>query len=233
MDNIALILTSTVHIRRDKSDLVQVNPEERASTYIKSITQWLDKTPFRICLVENSGYRFPELDEYREKYKDRFSTLVYDEKTIDTPHRHLFENSSKGTSEIFAINLAYQTLDQFFKNAMFIIKITARFFIPDLYDFLANRNVNEKVIIASNRRPIIALRQSDPYRCELFGCHRSLFSFVFNPSMFDDVNHLHQHVEHMYKFRIDCLNPSLVLTCTAFAIEPTQRGGAPEKYNTI
>lgn len=233
MEKIGLIFTSTVHINRAKSCLVQLNPEERISVYVKSIKQWLDKTSFRICLVENSGYSFPELDEYREKYKDRFIIVTYDEKTIHTPHRYLFENRSKGTSEIFAINVAYQMHQTFFKDSLFIIKITARFFIPDFYDFLVENGFNQNAVMDNINPSILAIRQSNPDRCELFGCHRSLFSFIFNPCMIDDLQRLHQHVEYVYKFRINCINPAQVVVCKEFPIEPTQRGGAPEKYNTI
>ena len=60
MDNILIILTSTVNINHYKHFLHQRDPVERLNCYLKSIKQWLEKTNLKICLVENSGYTFPE-----------------------------------------------------------------------------------------------------------------------------------------------------------------------------
>jgi hypothetical protein len=41
-----ILLTSTVHINRNKAWLHQTEPTERINIYLKSIRQWLHKTPF-------------------------------------------------------------------------------------------------------------------------------------------------------------------------------------------
>jgi hypothetical protein len=51
--------------------------------------------------VENSGYTFPELDEEKQLYKQRFEVITLDE-TIEPSH--LRNDVSKGASEIFSIH---------------------------------------------------------------------------------------------------------------------------------
>ena len=65
MSEILLILTTTVNVNWKKQYIFQGDKQARIDTYIKSIKQWLEKTKIRICVVENSGYTFPELDEYK------------------------------------------------------------------------------------------------------------------------------------------------------------------------
>ena len=79
MDNVLIVLTSTVNINNYKSHLQQRDPGERLTCYIKSITQWLEQTKLKICLIENSGYKFPELNEYREKYSHRFEIITFND----------------------------------------------------------------------------------------------------------------------------------------------------------
>ena len=76
MDNILIILTCTVHINPGKIFLHQTDASQRLMCYLKSIIQWLEKTPFRICVVENSGYTFPELANYIATYEKKSIELV-------------------------------------------------------------------------------------------------------------------------------------------------------------
>ena len=82
MDNLLIILTCTVNVNTNKAFLFQTNPDQRLECYLKSIKQWLDNSSFRICVVENSGYIFPELEEYLIKYNNRFEIISYDESTL-------------------------------------------------------------------------------------------------------------------------------------------------------
>ena len=56
-----IILTTTVVVQ-NKCYLHQTDPMERLNVYIKSIRQWI-QTPFKIVVVENSGYTFPEFKQ--------------------------------------------------------------------------------------------------------------------------------------------------------------------------
>jgi hypothetical protein len=72
INNFCIILTSTVSINPKKRFIHDTDGISRLKTYLKSITQWLEKTNFKIVLVENSGHNFSEIDDYIEKYKERF-----------------------------------------------------------------------------------------------------------------------------------------------------------------
>ena len=77
LNNITIILTSTVNINEKKAYIYQKNKDERINTYLKSILQWLNKTNFNIVLVENSGYNFNELNNEKKIYKDRFEVITF------------------------------------------------------------------------------------------------------------------------------------------------------------
>jgi hypothetical protein len=215
-NNTMIILTSTININPIKCWMFQRDANTRLTIYLKSIYQWLEKTNFKICLVENSGYNFECLNDVKEKYKDRFEIISFNEKE---EAMHLLYNNSKGASEIFSINYAYNKLmkNPLYKDIKYFIKITARFFIPDLYEYLENKNY-------------MAIRQNNNNRCELVGCHKDIFHDIFNPIIFSG------HIESVYKERIDRIydmDNNKVLNCRVFNIESTKRGGADESFDTI
>jgi hypothetical protein len=231
MQNIGIILTSTVNVNLSKTHLFQVNPTDRISTYLKSVKQWLEKTPLRICLVENSGYTFPELNEEKEKYKDRFDIISYVENQVKGAE-HVVNNVSKGSSEILSINIA-RTNSKVIKDCLFFIKITARFFIPEFYNYLLENSFDEKVVYDGFSKSIMGIRQNNADRCELLGCSNRLFPFIFNMCLIDDLHRIHNHIEAVYKHRFECISHDTMWICKEFTIEPTQRGGNYEVYSTI
>ena len=94
-----IILTTTVY-PQDKCYLHQTDPEERLQNYLKSIKQWLN-SPFKITVVENSGYTFPEFEE-----NERLQLFSFKENEIPEAN-YLLDNKSKGASELFAINYSF------------------------------------------------------------------------------------------------------------------------------
>ena len=210
-----IVLTSTVNINNNKCCIVQVNSKDRLEAYLKSVRQWLEKTNLKIILVENSGYTFPELKEERNKYKDRFEIISFNE--LDVPDAdYLKQNNSKGASEIFEIVYAAKH-SKIIQTSTFLIKVTARFFIPGLEDYLKAHNLNE----------YDCLTQNNPDRCEMIGCHHRNLSRVFDLT----VKRLDGWIEYEYKDRVSSLEKKLV--CQPFPIEKTARGGAPEFYTEI
>ena len=227
MENILIILTSTVNINPNKLFLFQTNPVERAECYIKAVKQWLDKTNLRICLVENSDYNYPELTDYLIKYENRFELLVFNELTHPPDLQHYIYNNSKGASELYAINYAYNN-SKFKNSTQFIIKITARYFVDAFETFLINSNIHTRCKnagIIDSPDMIVALRQHHPARCEIVGCNISFIPNIFCMGMSDDDGNFYPHVESLYQNRILLLNPKKVLICDEFIIEYTQRGG--------
>jgi hypothetical protein len=211
-----IILTSTVNVNPQKHFLYQTNKEERLTAYLKSIKQWLEKTKMNIVLVENSGYPFVELEEERIAYKDRFEIISFVES--DLPYAGNYFNNhihivSKGASELFAINYAYNN-SRLIQNANFIIKVTCRYFVPDFEEYLSNIHLNY----------YDALRQNNKDFCEIVGCHKDKFNIVFMANCINKDGYLNGHVESIYDYRINTLCEK-VLICKTFAIEPTQMGG--------
>ena len=218
-NDILIILTTTVNVNINKICIYQKNKNERIATYTKSIIQWLTNTNFNIIVVENSGYKFEELNEYIIKYNNRFEIISFNEKELEESE-YLLNNNSKGASEIFAINYAY--MNRTIKTQpIFIIKITGRYFIPKLEEFLNKYNLNNYECITQNNRE----------RCEMVGCHNTKFNDIFNINLLDNNNKYEPHIETIWKQRTYKCNK--VLICNQFQIETTQRGGANECFNSI
>ena len=210
---ITILLTTTVYVNFKKWCLYQIDATIRIQTYLKSILQWLNKTNFHIIVVENSGYTFSELDDEKKKYKDRFEVITLDERIEPS---HLRNDSCKGASEIFSIYYAFtkSTIQSYF-----IIKVTGRFFIPELEDYLRQHDLSK----------YDCLTQNDRDRCEMVGCKPSHFFHIFN-IVLNDLEGYKSHIEDIWKVRTMKYNN---LTCKVFDIEPTMRGGVNEVYTTI
>ena len=215
---ITIILTSTVNVNFNKIYLHQINANNRLDTYLKSVNQWLTKTNFNIILVENSGYEFNELNAEKETYKHRFEVITFNEQSLPEAG-YLINNNSKGASEFFSIDYVYRH-SKILHLSKFVIKVTARFYIDELENYLMNFNLDD----------YNCLTQHDRDRCEMVGSHYNNFLDIFNTSLY--VNGFYTgHVEYIWKVRtLRCEN---VLVCKEFTIEETQRGGINEKYTTI
>jgi len=207
---LTIILTTTVKVNNNKSYIFQRDVEERRQTYVKSILQWLSKTNFKIVLVENSGYKFDELHNEKELYKDRFEVITFIENEV-TCAKHLQNNRSKGDSEIFAIYYAFRNSKLIRKSQDFIIKITGRYFINELEEYLSNIDLKK----------YDCLRQENADRCEMVGSAYKNCDHIFNHTIIAD--NYYGHIESIWKNRI--AEYENVLICKQFAIEKTQRGG--------
>jgi hypothetical protein len=216
-----IILTSTVNCKNCIIHLIQKDPEERKKSYLKSVRQWLNKTNLNIILVENSGYTFEELNLEKEKFKHRFQVITFDESKEETA-KYLENIPSKGASEIYQINYAFYNSKLILEtNTNFVIKITARFFIPELENYLKKINLNSFQALCQNNRK----------RCEMVGSHIYSFRYIFHTQLINKKGNYDYHVENIYKERINnCKN---VIRCKEFNINPTQRGGSNIKYTTI
>jgi len=227
MSEVLIILTTTINVNNNKTYLFQKDSSERLNIYLKAVKQWLEKTNFKICLVENSGYTFPELADYAKLYQNRFEIISFDEITLPEHLQHLKWNPSKGASEMYSIIHAFQH-SKFHSETEFVIKITGRYYIDALERFLLENNISDGVKnigIHNFDNRIIALKQNENERCEILGIHVKFFSIFFELCLSDYKGHFYQHVEYVYENRFKLLNPDKVLVCPAFDIEPTQMGG--------
>jgi hypothetical protein len=224
--DVLIILTATVNINLNKDFLFQINQKDRINTYVKSVLNWLKHTKFNIVLIDNSGYEFNELHIEKYTYRDRFTVITFNESKLSEA-QYLKNNRSKGASEIFAINYAYNYINknkydlEHISRKLFVIKVTARFFIPELESFLSTYNLDE----------FDCLTQYERDRCEMVGSHYKNFSDIFNIHLINEYNQYDEHIERIWKMRTSKYKN--VLICKTFKIEQTQRGGLNEKYDTI
>jgi hypothetical protein len=218
---INIILTSCVNIKTNKDYIFQIDKNERLNVYLKSILQWLTKTNFNIILIDNSGHNYDELNNEKQIYKDRFEVISFIEDDLSEAF-YLYYNNSKGASEIFAINYAFFNSRLINKND-FIIKITCRFFIPELQEYLNNFNLDD----------FDSLTQNDRDRCEMVGCHYKHFYFVFSIHLVNNLYKYDVHIENIWKERTSSFKATRTLICKRFDIENTQRGGLDQSYIDI
>ena len=214
-----IILTSTVNVNFNKIYLFQQDPISRKETYLKSIIQWLNKTKFNIVVVDNSGYEYNELDNEKQIYKNRFEVISFKENEVEEA-KYLENNVSKGASEMFSIDYVYRH-STIIHQSNFIIKITCRYFIPELEDYLRIFDLNKWD----------CLTQYDRNRCEMVGSNYKNFDNIFNINMINANNEYDGHIENIWKYRTSKF--STVLICKKFTIESTQRGGENQCFDTI
>ena len=214
-----IILTSTINVNPHKSWVFQRDATHRIETYLKSILQWLTKTNFNIVLVENSGYHYDELNNEKEMYKNRFEVITFNENNLEEA-QFLITNPSKGASEIFAINYAFGH-SKLIRSCNFIIKITARFFIDELEQYLSLFDLNDYDCLTQQNRD----------RCEMVGSHYKHFSYIFSIHLIDDKYQYESHVENIWNLRTSKYKK--ILICKTFNINETQRGGVNQKFTTI
>jgi hypothetical protein len=158
------------------------------------------------------------MDE-KEKYSSRFEVIHFKEEDIQEAS-YLKDNISKGSSEIFSISYAYGK-SRFMQNCDFIIKITARYFIPDFELYLSNYDLNVYDCLTQNNRD----------RCEIVGTHIRNFDCIFNRSLINKENMTVIHIEDLWKERTSMFTE--VLVCKEFEIERTKRGGVNDVFTLL
>jgi hypothetical protein len=217
--NTTIILTSTVNINYKKIFLNQTDPNERLQIYLKSILNWLKKTNFNVILVDNSGHIFNELDNEKNIYKNRFEVISFKETELEEA-KFLEDNNSKGCSELFQLEYAFKN-SRLIQQSNFLIKVTARYFINELEDYLKEFNLDS----------YDCLTQNNVNRCEMVGSHYNNFKKIFNSQLNDNEKLLNGHIESVYYDRTSSF--SNILICKLFEIEKTKRGGVDAYFIDI
>ncbi len=214
MSNITIILTTTVNVHTrmiHTKDVQHCNKEERLHIYLRSIKQWLTKTKFNIIVSDNNNYSYPELSEELEVYKNRFEIIYYDESSLKET-KYLLNQPTKGINELYSINYAFHN-SKIIQNSIFVIKITGRYFLPHLENYLENIDLNL----------MDCIRQNNPDFCELVGCHVKHFHKLFNKYLINDNNEIDYHIENIYKSRISWFDN--IISLPPIEIEPPTHSG--------
>jgi hypothetical protein len=197
---ICLLLTTTINTH-DVEFNNQANPTERLNIYLNKINKWLRYTNLNIVVVENSNYTLSEVQENN----DRFEKIIFDITNINNEidNRYLNNTKGKGQYESYSINYAY-THSKLLQSADFIIKVTGRFFVPNL----------EKILLEQlNNKPYKFIRQVKPHKCEIVGCHRDNFAELFKFPLENN------HAETSYQTIINRYNTNEVLTLPILSLD--------------
>jgi hypothetical protein len=195
----------TVNINSNIKLLTIKDSNERLDIYIRTIKKWLYNTNIKVVIVENSGYNFKELEYEKEFFKDRFEIISFNENEI---FPEITFDKSKGTHELYSIRYANEN-SHLIKNSDFIIKITGRYFIPYLENFISNYNLSNYRILC----------QFFTNYCEILGCNKQYFNTLFNK------NKLNSHIETSYYERINSNEKSKILKCPILKVLTVKQGG--------
>jgi len=173
-----ILLTTTVYVLPSQKS-GQWDPDVRVRVYHEIIQKWLDETKLHIVVVENSGYKFPNLPK-----DPRLEIITYSRENIPPDRRNFLENcKDKGNHELFAIDYALNNSVKL-RNCEFFIKVTGRYFVP-LLDTMEYEPALQ------------AIAQHDPSRCEVLGCRRDMADRLFSFPSRDP------HIEQTYERRIN------------------------------
>jgi hypothetical protein len=201
-----IVLTTTVNVH--KVGLKQKKKEERIQTYLASIHQWL-LTDLPIIVVENSGYTFPELKGTRVEVVT-FKSMD----DVEFVHFMSFLNlKEKGLYEMHSLHYTLKH-SNLLKKCTHFMKVTGRYFIPSLEVILKKLNYSTK-----------AVRQHNANQCEVIGCRKDYFDYLFHYLVLKKDHTLTDNVEEVYQYRISLI-PHAVLPIMPIA--PTKRGGVDE-----
>ena len=195
---ICLILTTTVDVHDNINFNEQNNNKQRLEIYLNKINKWLTNTNFNIIVVENSNYKFDELPENNE----RFEKIIFDISNVKDKNEHFLKNNNaKGQYENYSINYAYQH-SNIIKSSDYIIKITGRFFVPNL----------EKILLEQlNQYNYKFIRQIKHHKCEIVGCHKDNFTELFKfPVEENHVENSYQNIIKKYNIDDDILTLPLL-----------------------
>ena len=126
MNDSIVILTTTVNIFNVRK-IYQTSRDERVETYVSSILKWL-KTDFKIIVVDNSGYTFPEIEN-----GDNLCKLSYTYNNVSIPDKHAFIVQIVVRKGIMKCLLFIMPLIIFLHLGIIkiLFKLTGRYYIPD------------------------------------------------------------------------------------------------------
>jgi len=211
---ICFILTTTINTHEVDFNH-QTNVFDRLNVYLNKINKWLNSKNINIVVVENSNYPLNELPNNN----DNFEKIIFDITNLDndTDQSFLKNTTAKGQYENYSINYAY-THSKLAQSADFIVKITGRFFVPNLEKILLEQLTSKKYKF---------IRQRSNHKCEIVGCHRDYFKELFK---FPAENN---HVETSYQNIINRYSPNDVLTLPILPLDERSIRGNMCHYNNL
>ena len=209
MSDTIIILTTTVEIF-NVYKVFQKDKNKRLNTYLNAIQKWLN-TDFKIIVVDNSGYTFPELEK-----NNNLHILSYYHNNIDVKEENKFILTSveKGHHEMLAIYHAFNNIPSSWIYDK-IFKLTGRYFIPNFKHCIDNIP-HEALYYIQNRNVM----------CELYGGKKDSVIDLFK---LPTINNKRQICETIKKERIDEIlkntnNKNIVYKFPKIPVDPVIKG---------
>jgi len=169
--NTCILLTTTINTEKG-------NVNERLNMYLEVINDYLNNTELVIHIVESSGYNFPE-------FKNNPRIIV-----------HSFKSTrEKGSSSILEAESILSAINNLnLSNYEYIIKITGRYYIPNLSKLIENIPADADFLFQSKYSNCKNWQNS-----EIFGCRTRYMDLICNKILKDSM----AFEKVLYLFSID------------------------------
>ena len=209
MSDTLIILTTTVNVF-NVNKVFQKSSSERLQTYISSINKWL-KTDFKIVVVDNSGYTFPEIKPTKNLH---IISYFYNKIDVNESDKFILFSNEKGHHEMLAINYAFNHIPNEWKYEK-IFKLTGRYFIPNFKQYVDN--IPQEALYYIQNRDVM---------CELYGGKRENVIDLFK---LPTIKNKRQISETIKKERIDEIlrktnNKNIVYKFPKLLVDPVIKG---------
>lgn len=209
MSDTIIILTCTVKIF-NVHKVFQSDSDERLKTYTNAITKW-QNTDFKIIIVDNSGYTFPEIQR-----NDNIHILsyMYNELNLEKEYNFLLTSNEKGHHEMTSIYYAFNNIPTHW-NYSKILKLTGRYFIPNFRKYIDE--IPEDCLYYIQNRDVM---------CELYGGKKENVIELFK---LPTIKYKRQISEYIKKERIEQLvnnsdNKNIVYKFPRLDVDPVIKG---------
>jgi hypothetical protein len=137
-NDVALLVTATITPQVDY--IIIKDSKERLNQYLTAINWYLQNTPYKVIIGENSGYN--QLVSYLpSKYRERVEFICYNQEKED--------GRNHGYYEWDILRHVYQC-SQSVKNTSIIFKITGRLILKNICTIINSLDKNDKAFIAGN-----------------------------------------------------------------------------------
>ena len=151
-DKICILLTTCVNTNVNKNH-EKNSSDIRKNIYNSVINNYLNSTNINIYIVESSGYTFPE-------FQNNPRIFIYTFKEINKP---IVQGASFYESRSIIKAFNYFNLNKF----EYIIKITGRYFIPNIEKLINNIPIGTDLIYQYKKNNFFLTYYQN---CEIFGC---------------------------------------------------------------
>ena len=209
MSDTIIILTCTVKIF-NVHKVFQSDSDERLKTYIDAIAKW-QNTDFKIIVVDNSGYTFPEI---QRNDKIHILSYMYNEIDVDNDYKFLINSNEKGHHEMISIYRAFNDIPTHWKYSK-ILKLTGRYFIPNFKYYVDN--IPQEALYYIQNRDVM---------CEMYGGKKENIIELFK---LPTIKNKRQISETIKKERIEDIlkntnNKNIVYKFPRLVVDPVIKG---------